>query len=81
MPEAVFEDALLCSDLCRRLEMLHGTPATDAKILAMRPYPGDRTGNHIDQMRQFITGLSAEACVLYNFTREGAVNKNRLALG
>ena len=32
-----------------------------------------------DQMRQFIIGLSPEACVLYNFTRKGAVDENCLA--
>ena len=31
-------------------------------------------------MRDFITPLSPEACVLYNFTREGAVDEDRPAL-
>jgi hypothetical protein len=30
-------------------------------------------------MRQFITGLSPEAGVLYNFTRQGTIDENCLA--
>ena len=80
VPQAVLEHPLLGRNLGRRLEMLHRATAAHPEMLAARLDPGDRTGNHIDEVREFVTGLFPEAGVLYNFSRQSTVDEDRLAI-
>ncbi len=79
VPEIVLQHALLDSHLRARIQVLHRTTATYAKVLAARLHAHRRGFLDRAQVCLLETGLALEAAVADGLARQRALDENHLA--
>ena len=80
VPQSVFQDSLLGRRLCQRIEMLHGAPATDAKMRAVWCDALSARPEHPHHLRLGIARSLAQHSVFHLFTGQRALDENGFAV-